>query len=141
MSRQTRGAPAATHRLARVAELVKHAAAETLSRGSVEIVCAKGHGITISRVSMSPDLRLATLFIAPIDGVASKTLVDELDKNKKALRTVIAQKVNLKFAAELRFLVDDAFEKTARVDALLSSSFVRRDLAADKDAEPQASDI
>jgi ribosome-binding factor A len=79
-------------------------------------------------VKMSPDLKLATIAVMPLGGKNVDKIIAALDRNKKVLRTLIARRVNLKYAPELRFVVDESFAAQARIDALLKSPEVARDL-------------
>jgi ribosome-binding factor A len=120
------GAP--SQRLLRVAELVRHAAADALARGPFQEPLLAGGALTIREVKMSPDLRLATLYVMPLGGKARNEALAALERNKKALRAEIAARVNLKFAAELRFVLDDSYDAAARIDEILHSPRVARDL-------------
>ena len=112
----------------RVAELIRHAASELLARGEINDPVLEKHVITVPRVKMSPDLKLATLYIMPLGGKASDEVLKALEKHRAYLRGEIARKVNLKFASDIRFKLDDSFENFAQIDALLNSDKVRRDL-------------
>jgi ribosome-binding factor A len=125
-----------SQRQQRVAELVRHALAEVLSRGDLQDDVLTRHVITIPEVRMSPDLRLATAYVMPLGGKDEATVIKALDRNKRALRQEVARRVNLKFAPDLRFLRDETFDEAARIDALLRSDEVRRDTA--RDAVPPA---
>src|SRR3954447_15737610 len=116
-----------TQRQQRVAELVRHALAEVLSRGDIQDAALTKHVITIPEVRMSPDLKLATAYVMPLGGKDEKAVIKALDKNKKVLRQEVARRVNLKFAPDLRFIRDESFEEAARIDALLRSEKVVRD--------------
>jgi ribosome-binding factor A len=124
---------AAPQRLLRVAELVRHAAAEALARGRFNEPLLVGGALTVREVKMSPDMRLATLYVMPLGGKARQETLEALERHKKALRTEIARRVNLKFAADLRFVLDDSYDAAARIDEILHSPRVARDL---KGAEP-----
>lgn len=118
----------------RVAELIRHAAAELLSRGAVEDEVLVKHVVTVPSVRMSPDLKLATLYVMPLGGKDVDEVIAALDRNKKFLRGEIAHRVNLKFSPDIRFRVDESFEKAAQIDALLNNPKVRRDTeTADED--------
>ena len=80
------------------------------------------------RVGMSPDLKLATIFVMPLGGKDSAPVLEALDRHKKFMRGEIARRVNLKFAPDIRFKVDDSFDNSARIDALLRTDKVRKDL-------------
>ncbi len=118
-----------SQRQQRVAELVRHALAEVLSRGDLQDEVLTRHVITIPEVRMSPDLKLATAFVMPLGGKDERAVIDALDRNKKHLRHEVARRVNLKFAPELRFRRDESFDEAARIDALLRSENVRQDTA------------
>jgi ribosome-binding factor A len=122
-----------SQRQQRVAELVRHALAEVLSRGDLQDEVLTRHVITIPEVRMSPDLKLATAFVMPLGGKDERAVVDALDRNKKHLRHEVARRVNLKFAPELRFRRDESFDEAARIDALLRSEKVRQDTAKPAD--------
>jgi ribosome-binding factor A len=116
-----------TQRQQRVAELVRHALAEVLSRGDVQDDVLTRNVITIPEVRMSPDLKLATAYVMPLGGRDEAAVLKALDKNKKVLRQEVAHRVNLKFAPDLRFLRDESFDEAARIDALLRTEKVQRD--------------
>jgi ribosome-binding factor A len=138
MSRQQRksSAPGGSQRQLRVGELVRHAIAEILSQGSVHDPELEGHIITVPEVRMSPDLKLATIYVMPLGGRDTDVVIAALERNKKFLRGEIAHRVNLKFAPDVRFRGDDRFEEAERIEKLLRSPAVQRDLAPDpKDSE------
>jgi ribosome-binding factor A len=118
-----------SQRQQRVAELVRHALAEVLSRGDIQDDVLTRNVITIPEVRMSPDLKLATAYVMPLGGRDEEAVLKALDKNKKGLRQEVARRVNLKFAPDLRFLRDESFDEAARIDALLRSERVARDTA------------
>src|SRR5919107_5427915 len=117
-----------SQRQQRVAELVRHALAEVLARGDIQDDVLTGHVITIPEVRMSPDLRLATAYVMPLGGRDERPVLEALNRNRKALRAEVAHRVNLKFAPDLRFLRDETFDEAARIDALLRTEKVQRDL-------------
>ena len=123
-----------SQRQQRVAELVRHALAEVLARGDVHDDVLTGHVITIPEVRMSPDLKLATVFVMPLGGRDERPVLEALNRNRKALRTEVAHRVDLKFAPDLRFLRDESFDEAARIDALLRSEKVQRDIVRTDDA-------
>jgi ribosome-binding factor A len=122
-----------SQRQQRVAELVRHALAEVLARGDIQDDVLAGHVITIPEVRMSPDLKLATAYVMPLGGRDERVVLEALNRNRKALRTEVAHRVNLKFAPDLRFLRDETFDEAARIDALLRSEKVRRDVSKAED--------
>src|SRR3978361_1478069 len=117
-----------SQRQQRVAELVRHALAEVLSRGDVQDPVLTTHIVTVPEVRMSPDLKLATAYIMPLGGADEKPVLEALERHKKVLRSEVARRVNLKFAPDLRFRRDETFDEAARIDALLRSEKVRREI-------------
>jgi ribosome-binding factor A len=118
-----------SQRQQRVAELVRHALAEVLSRGDIQDDVLTRNVITIPEVRMSPDLKLATAYVMPLGGRDEEAVLKALDKHRKVLRQEVARRVNLKFAPDLRFRRDESFDEAARIDALLRSERVARDTA------------
>ena len=130
MSRGQHREPASgpSQRQLRVGEAVRHAVSELLAHGEVHDAVIETHLITVPEVRMSPDLRLATIYVMPLGGRDEKAVVAALERNKRYLRGVIARKVNLKFAPDIRFRVDERFEEAERIERLLRSPEVKRDL-------------
>lgn len=128
MSRSFSRPRAASHRLERVGELVRHAVADILARGETPDEAFDRHPVTIPTVRMSPDLKLATILVMPLGGEDAGAVLDALNRHKKELRALVARRVNLKFAPDLRFALDTSFDAQERMDALLRSPEVARDL-------------
>jgi ribosome-binding factor A len=122
-----------SHRLERVGELIRHAVADILARGEVRDDALDRRPLTIPSVRMSPDLKLATVLVMPLGGKGAGAAVEALDRHKKELRALVARRVNLKFAPDLRFALDTSFEAQARMDALLRSPAVARDIKSPED--------
>ena len=121
--RQTGDLP--TQRALRAGELVRHAVSEIFARGDVHDPVLEGHLITVPEVRMSPDLRMATIYVMPLGGKDTEAVLAALDRNKKFLRGEIAHRVNLKFAPDIRFILDERFDEAERIDKLLRTPAVR----------------
>jgi ribosome-binding factor A len=89
--------------------------------------------ITVPEVRMSADLRLATIYIVPLGGRDEEKVLEALEGNKRHVRGEIARRVNLKFAPEIRFRVDERFDEAERIEKLLRTPGVQRDLGGEKD--------
>jgi ribosome-binding factor A len=122
----------------RVGELVRHALAAIFARGDVEDDALRGAIITVPEVRMSPDLKLANAYVMPLGGQHAEAIVAALNRHRKFIAGRVAPQLKLKFAPELRFFVDDTFEEASRIDALLRSDKVKRDLAAGDEDEKEA---
>ncbi len=120
-----------SQRQLRVGETVRHAVADILVNGSVHDADLEGHIITVPEVRMSPDLKLATIYVMPLGGRDTGIVIAALERNKKFLRGEVARRVNLKFAPDIRFRVDDRFDEAERIEKLLRTPAVQRDLASD----------
>ena len=123
----------ASQRQLRVGELIRHELAAMLTRGEVHDAVIETHMITVPEVRMTADLRLATIYIMPLGGRDEKEVLDALERNKRYLRGEIARRVNLKFAPEIRFRIDERFDEAERIEKLLRTPVVQRDLAGEKD--------
>ena len=124
-----------SQRALRAGEVIRHAIADILSRGEVHDPVIEGHLITVPEVRLSPDLKLATIYVMPLGGRDVKEVLAALERNKRWLRGEIAHRVNLKFAPDIRFRVDERFEEAERIEKLLRSPDVRRDLGGSDDDE------
>jgi ribosome-binding factor A len=137
MPRQQRHPPrdhaSDSQRQLRVGEMIRHELADMLSRGDIHDPVIEGHMITVPEVRVSPDLRLATIYVMPLGGRDIEKVIEALDRNKRFVRGEIARRVNLKFAPEIRFRVDERFDEAERIEKLLRTPAVQRDLDGDKD--------
>ena len=124
-----------SQRQLRVGELIRHALAEMLSRGEVHDPVIEEHMITIPEVAMTADLRLATIYVMPLGGRDAKPVIAALERNKKFLRGEIAHRINLKFAPDIRFRFDERFDEAERIEKILRTPQVQRDLAKDGESE------
>jgi ribosome-binding factor A len=120
-----------SQRQLRVGELIRHAMADMLTRGDVHDPVLETHMITVPEVAVTADLRLATIYVMPLGGKDTQAVIEALDRNKKFLRGEIAHRVNLKFAPDIRFRLDERFNEAERIDRLLHSPNVKRDLEKD----------
>ncbi|ODT22315.1 MAG: ribosome-binding factor A [Hyphomicrobium sp. SCN 65-11] len=118
-----------SQRMLRVGELVRHRLAELLARGDIHDDVLAAAVVTIPEVRMSPDLKLATVYVMPLGGGDAEAVVEALEANRKFLRGEVSRRVAMKFATDLRFRVDTSFGEGARIDALLRSDpVVRHDI-------------
>jgi ribosome-binding factor A len=129
MSRQVQASgKGGSQRQLRVGELVRHAVADVLARGGIHDPVIETHLVTVPEVRMSPDLRLATVYVMPLGGKDLEPVLAALESHKKFIRGEIAHAINLKFAPDVRFLADETFDEADRIERLLASEKVRRDL-------------
>src|SRR6201981_336534 len=117
-----------SQRQLRVGELVRHALAEILARGEVHDPVIQSHLITVPEVRMTADLRLATIYVMPLGGRDAEAVLTALERNKRFLRGEIARRIDLKFAPDIRFRIDERFDEAERIERLLRTPAVQRDL-------------
>ena len=130
MSRAHQNGGEPSQRMLRVAELIRHSMADLLTRGEIVDPVLETHVVTVPKVQMSPDLKLATVYVMPLGGMDTAPVIEALERHKKFLRGEMSRKINLKFAPEIRFRLDTDFDNSAKIDALLNSDKVRRDLGS-----------
>jgi len=119
---------APSQRQLKVGETIRHALAEIFARGAIDDEVLARHSLTVPEVRMTPDLKLATVFVMTLGGSEADAAVEHLEQHKRYLRGLLAKRISMKFMPELRFKVDTSFEASARIDALLASPKVARDL-------------
>jgi ribosome-binding factor A len=115
-------------RILRVGEQVRHVLSEILSRGDVHDDMLASHMVSVTEVRMSPDLRHATAFIKPLLGKDEEAVLKALRTNTAYLQREVARRVKMKFAAKLKFLIDESFDEGSHIDKLLRDPRVARDL-------------
>src|ERR1700721_2811668 len=120
-----------TQRQLRVGELIRHELADMLTRGDIHDPVIQAHLITVPEVRMSPDLRLATIYVMPLGGRDVEKVIEALDRNKRYVRGEIGRRGTLKFAPEIRFRADERFDEAERIEKLLRTPVVQRDLKSE----------
>lgn len=112
----------------RVGELIRHVLAEMLTRGDIHDDVLASNLVTIPEVRMSPDLRVATVYVMPIGGKDASEVIAALDRRRRYIRGEVAHAVNLKFAPDIRFVADESFDEVQRIEEALRSPQVLQDL-------------
>ncbi|RUU20803.1 30S ribosome-binding factor RbfA [Mesorhizobium sp. M7A.T.Ca.TU.009.01.3.2] len=128
MPRPTTSSP--SQRMLRVAEQVRHALSETLQRGEIIDPLIENTVVSVSEVRMSPDLKVATAFVSPLGAKDTDAVVEALNKHAKFIRGRVSGALRqMKFMPEFRFKLDTSFDNFARINDLLKSPEVARDLS------------
>ncbi len=117
-----------SQRQLRVGELIRRALSDALARGEVHDPELNRISITVGEVRTSPDLRIATAFVLPLGGKGADEALEALRRNKHELRRLLSKHLSLKFSPELRFQIDDTFDRIDDTRRLFSQDTVRRDL-------------
>ncbi|MDR9484329.1 MULTISPECIES: 30S ribosome-binding factor RbfA [Sediminimonas] len=120
--------PGPSQRQLRVGELVRRALSDILMRGDIHDTDLNRLSVTVGEVRMSPDLRVATAYVLPLGGKGQDEVVKLLARNQGELRRMIGRKLTLKFAPEIRFQLDETFDRLDEARELFSREDVRRDI-------------
>lgn len=122
-------------RVLRVGEQVRHVLSELLARGEVHDETLQSHLVSVTEVRMSPDLRHATCFVKPLLGQDEDVVLKALRTNTAFLQREVAHRIRTKYAAKLKFLLDESFDEGSHIDKLLRSDHVAQDLGGVSDDE------
>ncbi len=128
MSKRFSNSKGPSQRQLRAGELIRHALVEILQREDLREPALSGVSVTVSEVRASPDLKQATVFCTPLGGGAKEEVVAALNKVAPHLRGLLGRKIEMKFTPALVFRSDDSFAEAERIDTLLASPEVARDL-------------
>ena len=126
-----------SQRQLRVGEALRHALAEVLTRNEIRDADLDGVSVTITQVKPSPDMRYATVYCEPLGGQNAKEIVAALNRHKGFLRGEMGHRITMKFTPELRFVEDESFAEAEKIETILKSPEVQRDLAASHDGEEE----
>jgi ribosome-binding factor A len=117
-----------SQRQLRVGEMLRHALSQILVRGEIRDPDLEGVSVTVTQVKPSGDMRHATAFVEPLGGKNAKQIVAALNRHKAFLRGEMGHVIELKFTPELRFAEDVSFAEAEKIETLLKSARVQRDL-------------
>ena len=127
-----------SQRQLRVGEMVRHALSALLQRGEIPDPVIEKAVISITEVSMSPDLKVATVFLSPLGQDDPQPVIKALAAHHKLIRGRLSPSLRqLRYMPEFRFQPDTSFDNYARIDALLHEPFVARDLDHDEEEEKE----
>lgn len=125
-----------SQRQLRMGELIRKALAEILTQDVIDDARLFGRVITVSEARISPDLKNATAFVLPLGGDNQEEIVDALEDNKKFIRGQVSRLVRAKHTPQLNFELDTSFDNFSKIEDVLRSPHVARDLAPDdRDAD------
>jgi len=122
-----------SQRQLRVGEMLRHALAQILVRGEIRDPDLEGVSVTVTQVKPSPDMRHAAVFVEPLGGKNAKGIVAALNRHKSFLRGEMGHMIDLKFTPDLRFIEDESFSEAQKIEDILKSDRVQRDLRSDDD--------
>ena len=126
-----------SQRQLRVGEMLRHALAEILRENDIRDPELEGVSVTITQVKPSPDMRYATVYCEPLGGENAKEIVAALNRHKGFLRGEMGHRIAIKFTPDLRFVEDQSFAEAQKIETILKSPEVQRDLAASDDDQDE----
>ena len=125
-----------TQRMLRVGEVIRRSMSEVLQRGEVHDPDLQRMSITVGEVRMSPDLSIATCFVLPLGGKDADLAIEALARNKGELRHLISKGLKLRVTPDLRFRIDDMYDRMDATRAMFAQDRVAKDVSApDSDEE------
>lgn len=132
-----------SQRQLRVGELIRRTLSDVLLRGDVHDPDLNRISITVGEVRCSPDLKVATVYVAPLGGTlggeTGEVMLAALRRHTGELRHHVAKAMTIKFAPDLRFRIDDTFDRLDETRRMFSDETVQRDIAR-KDEAGEADD-
>lgn len=120
--------PGPSQRQLRVGELIRRTLSDVLMRGDIHDPELNRLSVTVGEVRTSPDLKVATAYVLPLGGEGQNDVIGLLARNKGELRRIIGKKLALKFSPDLRFRIDETFDKMDETRRLFAQDNVRRDV-------------
>jgi ribosome-binding factor A len=127
--------PGPSQRQLRVGELLRRTLSEVLSRGDIHDPDLNRLSMTVGEVRISPDLKVATAFVLPLGGKGQEDAIAILKRNKHEIRRAVSKQMTLKYAPEIRFLLDETFDRMDDTRRLFSDEKVQKDVASDRDED------
>jgi ribosome-binding factor A len=122
--------PGPSQRQLRVGELIRRRLSDVLMHGDVHDPDLNRLSITVGEVRTSPDLKVATAFVLPLGGDKAEEALEALNRNRAELRRIVAKGLALKYSPQLRFVLDDTFDRMDATRRMFSEERVQRDIAA-----------
>jgi ribosome-binding factor A len=126
-----------TQRQLRVGEMLRHALADVLRENDIRDPDLDGVSVTITQIKPSPDMRYATVYCEPLGGGNAKEIVAALNRHKGFLRGEMGHRIAMKFTPDLRFVEDESFAEAQKIETILKSPEVQRDLSAPDEEEEE----
>ncbi len=111
-----------SHRQQKVATLINTAVVEILRRGKQLDERLINCPVTITKVIVSGDLKLADCYFVPFNTTFNEQeLTTSLNNSRYAIRNFVTSKINLKYSPDIRFYYDHSFYNADKIDQLLKA--------------------
>lgn len=122
-----------SQRQLRVGEMLRHTLAAILREGNIRDTDLVGVSVTITEVKTSPDMRHATVFCEPLGGKDADKIIKALNRHRAFIRGELGREITLRFTPELHFVEDTSFAEADKIETILKSPVVARDLTAENE--------
>jgi len=132
MAKKSQSGRGPSQRQLRVGELIRRTLSEILMRGEIHDPELNSMSITVGEVRVSPDLTVATAFVLPLGGEGKDEALSALRRNRYELRRAVTKVLDLRASPEIRYQLDDTYDRMDEMQRLLSQDNVRRDLDSDE---------
>ncbi len=139
-AKKSRAGKLPSQRQLRVGEVLRHRLSDALCRVDFDAKILKKTTITVTEVTLSPDLRRATAYVMPLGGEGLVKIVDLLNEEVPRLKKIALAGLRLKYTPDFKFAADNSFERAMQMDALLASQAVQRDTDTDADTDIDTND-
>ena len=120
--------PGPSQRQLRVGELIRRTLSDVLTQGHVHDPELNAMSITVGEVRASPDLKVATVYVMPLGGGGREAAIEALKRNRSELRRAVTKEMSLKYAPDLRFVIDETFDQMDETRRLFAQDHVRQDI-------------
>jgi ribosome-binding factor A len=138
--RRDGGQQGPSQRQLRVGEMLRHALADVLRENDIRDPELDGVSVTITQVKPSPDMRYATVYCEPLGGENAKEIVAALNRHKGFLRGEMGHRIAMKFTPDLRFVEDQSFAEAQKIETILKSPEVQRDISSSSGSDDDSDD-
>ena len=75
--------------------------------------------VTITNVRVSPDLKLAKIYLSVLEKEKRSLVLDKIEDKKGYIRTELAHRIRIKFIPELKFFIDDTLDYVEKIEGLI----------------------
>lgn len=120
-------------RLLKVGEQVRHVLSEMLLRQEAHDEVLTANSVSVTEVRMSPDLRLATVFVKSLLGTNEEAVLKALRTHTAFFQREVAGRLKLRNAPKIKFMPDETFDEADRIERLLADPRVARDIGTVED--------
>ena len=121
-----------TRRTAQVGQSIRDALVEIFRRELKDITLPM---ISVNSVDVSPDLHFARVYITGFDENEAISAVKELQYRRGRIRSLLGQRIHLRYTPELDFKYDETAMRASRIESILQQVIPKETHDDNDDAE------